>query len=304
MAPNLSSTIDPAVLAEAAESVRYEQPGVPLYVKEEGESNCVQHDPLMHWHDGVELIHVLAGGMRCLINDFELDLQPGDFCFINSGQMHVADSGSHGDYRANIVVLDPSLLTRNDTVFAQYVKPIIDNDDFTHFHLLASTGSATELCRLVDEISELERNRPPAYELTVIGLLHLVFTRIYLAYTAENVEFYPTDHDASTQRRMSQYIYDHFSEKVTLDDIAAAGNVSRSKCSKVFKHYLQKSPIDFLNLYRLEVASRLLTNTTESVSRIASACGFSQQSYFDRQFGRAFGCTPREYRERQQARAS
>lgn len=297
MAPTTTRTIDPAVLNEAAESVRYEQPGVPLYIKEEGESTQVRHDALMHWHDGVELIHVLAGGMRCFINDIELDLQPGDFCFINSRQMHVADSGEHGDYRANIVILDPALMTRNDTLFGQYVKPIIENEDFTHFHLLASTGSAVELCRLVDEITELKTNKPPAYELTIIGLLHLAFSRIYLAYTAENAEVYPTNHDASTQRRMSQYIYDHFAEKITLDDIAAAGNVSRSKCSKVFKHYLQKSPIDFLNLYRLEVASRLLKNTTESVSRISSACGFSQQSYFDRQFGRAYGCTPREYRE-------
>lgn len=297
MSSSCLNTISSNVVQEAAESVRYEQAGVPLYIKEEGESTNVRHDALMHWHEGVELIHVLAGGMRCFINDIELDLQPGDFCFINSGQMHVADSGAHGDYRANIVILDPTLLTRNDTVFAQYIKPIVDNEDFSHFHLLASTSSAIELCRLVDEISELQTNKPPAYELTVIGLLHLAFTRIYLAYTAEDATFYPSAHDASTQRRMNQYIYDHFSEKVTLDDIAAAGNVSRSKCSKVFKHYLQKSPIDFLNLYRLEVASRLLKTTDESVSRIATACGFSQQSYFDRQFGRTYGCTPREYRE-------
>ena len=289
--------IDSAVLAQAAESVRYDQPGVPLYIKEEGESSRIQHDPLMHWHDGVELIHVLAGGMRCFINDIELDLQPGDFCFINHRQMHVADSGSHGDYRANIVVLDPALMTRNDTIFARYVSPIVNDEDFSHFHLLASTGSATELGNIVDEIAELERTRPQAYELTSIGLLHLAFSRIYNAYKAEDASSYPADHDASTQRRMSQYIYDHFNEKITLDDIAAAGNVSRSKCSKVFKHYLQKSPIDFLNLYRLEVASRLLKNTNESVSRISSACGFSQQSYFDRQFGRTYGCTPREYRE-------
>ena len=298
-----ASTIDPRVIAEAAESVRYEYPGIPLYIKEEGESSAIQHDTLMHWHDGVELIHVLDGGMRCFINNVELDLQPGDFCFINRRQMHVADSGSHGDYRANIVVLDPALMTRNDTLFAQYITPILDDEDFTHFHLLASTGSAAELGQIVDEITNLETTQPPAYELTVIGLLHLAFSRIWCAYTDESTESHPMNQDAITQRRMSQYIYDHFAEKVTLDDIANAGNVSRSKCSKVFKHYLQRSPIDFLNLYRLEVASRLLKNTDESVSRIAAACGFSQQSYFDRQFGRTYGCTPREYRE-QFAKAS
>ena len=298
MARHAAPGIDYKVLHEAAASVRYEQPGIPIYAKEESELLHVQHDPLMHWHEGVELIHVLDGGMRCYVNDVEFDLRPDDFCFINYQQMHVTGSDVHGDYRANIVVMDPLLMTSNSTVFGRYIAPIIEDKDFTHFHLGASTGSAAELCRLVDEISELERTKPAAYELTVIGLLHLAFTRIFLARTAHDAVLTPTDHDASIQRRMSQFIYDHFMEKITLDDIAQAGNVSRSKCGKVFKHYLKESAIDFLNLYRLEVASRLLETTSESVASISTACGFSQQSYFDRQFHRAYGCSPRAYRDR------
>ena len=85
-------------------------------------------------------------------------------------------------------------------------------------------------------------------------------------------------------------------EERTNEDIANIGHVSISKCSKMFKKYVQMSPIDFLNNYRLEVSSKQLKETTKSISEIAQDCGFSQQSYFNRLFLRAYHCTPRQYR--------
>lgn len=297
MARRGSSTIDYSVMESAAANVIYDQDSVPIYAKEESPSTQIRHASLPHWHEGVELIHVLGGGMRCTINEEILELEPGDFCFINKRQMHVADSGSHDNFNANVIVVDPIMMTRNDDVFTRYISPVLDEDTFTHFHLKCNTGTAAELGGYVDEITDLQTDKPTAYELTIIGLLHLVFQRIYTVFNSGETDLFYLDADTTAQRKMSSYIYEHFNEKITLDDIAAAGNVSRSKCSKVFKRYLQKSPIDFLNLYRLEVASRLLCNTNESISRIAFSCGFSQQSYFNRLFGRTYGCTPREYRE-------
>lgn len=298
MPKRASGVISANKLEKAASNITYDHPDVPVYARLEQQSTRKRHASLPHWHDGVELIHVLGGGMRCVINDTVLDLRPGDFCFINRRQMHVADSGSHDDYSANIIVVDPAIMTRNDEILGQYITPILEEKTFTHFHLSASTGTAAELGSYVDEITELQTKKPAAYELTVVGLLHFIFQRIYMVYASGEMDMHHLDNDATAQRKMSSYVYEHFSEKVTLDDIAAAGSVSRSKCSKVFKRYLQKSPIDFLNMYRLEVASRLLCNTTESISNIALSCGFSQQSYFNRLFSRTYGCTPREYRER------
>ena len=87
-------------------------------------------------------------------------------------------------------------------------------------------------------------------------------------------------------------------EKLSLDEIAASGNVSRSKCCRIFKHYLQQSPIDFLNAYRLKISCSLLTATDKSVTEIALACGFNNLSYFSKYFCQHYGCTPRAYRNR------
>ena len=294
----MSRTLIPAeVIRSSNDGVYYDQATFPVYAEEEGQSSEIRHASVSHWHEGIEMIHVLSGNMECCINDDVLHLMPGDFCFINRKQMHVASSGDAGDFRAHVVVFDPAMLTRNESVYNRLIAPVLEDEDFSHFHLSEAMGTAADPGQLIDEITTLCKDKHTGFELTLIGLLHLAFQKIHQAYLTGATEREPIDSDAAVQRRMSAFVYDHFAEKITLDDIAAAGSVSRSKCSKVFKKFMHKSPIDFLNLYRLEVAGRLLRNTDNSISTISSSCGFGQQSYFNRMFSRAYGCTPREYRE-------
>ena len=92
------------------------------------------------------------------------------------------------------------------------------------------------------------------------------------------------------------FICRHYGEPLSLEAIAAAGHVSRSKCCQIFRKYVGQSPVEFLNAYRLKVGRNLLRDTERNVTEIATVCGFSHLSYFSRQFAAAYGRTPREYR--------
>ena len=107
--------------------------------------------------------------------------------------------------------------------------------------------------------------------------------------------------DANIMKSMVDYIYEHYNESITLEDIAASADISRSKCSVLFHKYAETSPIDFLNAYRLEMAAGQLCNTGDTVASIAFACGFNQQSYFSRMFVREYGMTPKAYRQAHQS---
>ena len=106
------------------------------------------------------------------------------------------------------------------------------------------------------------------------------------------------DPDLLIQRDMVSYIYSHYSEPISLDEIAAAGKVCRNKCCQIFRRYLCQSPIDFLNHYRLEVSCHLLSTTKMSIAEICTACGFNHQSYYSKIFLRTYHCTPRDFRKR------
>ena len=125
----------------------------------------------------------------------------------------------------------------------------------------------------------------------------MIFRRLYQIYIGQDEVPVSYTSDISLQRRMNTYIYEHYQEKITLDDIAGAAGVSRSKCAGLFRKYTQKTPVNFLNSYRLEMAARMLTSTDEPVSYIANACGIGEQSYFNRLFMKEFGCTPLEWRK-------
>ena len=67
--------------------------------------------------------------------------------------------------------------------------------------------------------------------------------------------------------------------------------------ANIFKKYLQQSPVDFLNAYRLEVSRHLLKGTSYHITQIATSCGFNHLSYFSKMFMDKYGCTPSEYRK-------
>ena len=97
-------------------------------------------------------------------------------------------------------------------------------------------------------------------------------------------------------QQMLTYIYAHYAESVTLDDIARAADISRSEAGRCFNAYLECSPVDALIQYRLQTAYRLLGDTTLTLQEISHACGFNSVNYFSRQFRRTYGYAPGQNR--------
>ena len=98
-------------------------------------------------------------------------------------------------------------------------------------------------------------------------------------------------------QKILRFIEELFAEDLTLTDLSASANVSKSECSRCFKICLDTTPYKYLTEYRLSKAAQLLVNTNEPVSNIAAAVGFHQMSHFGKCFREKTGCSPRAYRE-------
>ena len=96
---------------------------------------------------------------------------------------------------------------------------------------------------------------------------------------------------------MLSYLYEHFRETVTLEEIANAAHISRSEAGRCFQAYLGCSPVEALIRHRLQAAQRLLHETTLTLQEICFECGFHSVNYFSRQFRRVYGCSPSEKRK-------
>ncbi len=93
-----------------------------------------------------------------------------------------------------------------------------------------------------------------------------------------------------------RYIYDHYMERISAEDIAAALNYSSSHLRHVFLKKGGKTISDTLTSVRLSAAEQLLSQSSLSVTRIALDCGFCDGNYFSTVFKKHKGVSPKEYR--------
>ncbi len=286
----------PRQAVERTES-SYEFGSLPVVLEQKVVNSEINHEELLHWHNDVEIIRIRSGKIHCHVNDSDFLLNPGELCFINFDTLHRVYNTELTRGDLDVLTVKTDMLAQNKDIYNKYIVPIIHNPDFAHVQMDGRNSYARLISDIFDALYELITEKPVGYELDVIGYIYMIFRRLYLVYAAQEELPVSYSSDISLQRRMSAYIYEHYREKISLDDIAGAAGVSRSKCASLFRKYTQKTPVSFLNSYRLEMGSRLLVTSDEPISYIANACGIGEQSYFNRLFLKEFGCTPLEWRK-------
>lgn len=93
------------------------------------------------------------------------------------------------------------------------------------------------------------------------------------------------------------YLRQHSSQRVTLKELANVCHLSSSRLSHLFREQVGVTPLEFLDVERLERAKRLLELTSMTVQDIASEVGFENPFYFTRRFKQSTGMSPRAYRQ-------
>ena len=88
----------------------------------------------------------------------------------------------------------------------------------------------------------------------------------------------------------------HLTEPLTLKEIAASVHLSPRECQRIFKAYLHRTPMEYLQWRRILAAADDLRNTNEEIMSIALNYQFSSPGYFSKRFKGYTGLTPTEYR--------
>lgn len=92
------------------------------------------------------------------------------------------------------------------------------------------------------------------------------------------------------------YIDEHFTEPLSLDELAEHFHVSTWYVSHLFKRIYGHSPVQYILRRRIGEAQSQLIDTPRSITDIAISVGFNSPSYFHKIFSRIAGLSPREYR--------
>ena len=105
-----------------------------------------------------------------------------------------------------------------------------------------------------------------------------------------------TSQSNDTLREIITYVNEHYTEKLSLEEVANQVGFSREYFCRFFKQHMGITFLRYLNEVRISHAGRLLMNTDMSISEVMSESGFTNQTIFNRLFKEIYGMTPRQAR--------
>ena len=222
-----------------------------------------------HMHRDFELSWILDGETEVSFGPEKLILKKNDLFIANPYDIHELHSVS------------PALILSLQ-VSPAFFMPFFSGIEHLVFpdHRF-STEAASSVRTLLYQIAINYVKKEPMYELLCASAINQLFYRLFsdrLFSSRTNKELLQSRKKGDLMVKIADYIDHHSGEKLLLPDIAENENINLYYLSHLFK------------------ARKQLILTDLSLLDICIGCGFSDPKYFNRDFRRQYGCTPRQYR--------
>lgn len=288
-----TNTSKSTAITSACRPVPYNCGDLPLYTETDAVVNRA-FQVVTHVHEDIEIIEVLSGCLHSCIDEQEVYVQAGECLMINANRFHWNMAASDEPCHVRLIVTGQDLLTIHPLLRSTMILPMLTDASVPY---ITFKGKDADLIRShLDKIVALAQD-PEGNGMEITGYLHLLYASLQRAYREQSIAApAASSEEILIQQAMVNYITNNYARSITLDEVAAAGNVSRARCCRIFQKYIRQSPMNFLNQYRLSLSLALLKSTDMPVSEIALSCGFGQQSHYDHLFRRRFDCSPKGYR--------
>lgn len=250
----------------------------PIHFHMEYELNCIIRA------SGAERI---VGNHKSVISDLELVL--------------VGPNVVHGwnSYQCNSEnqVTEITIQFHRD-LFSQELLHKKTFESIKHLLALSSRGisfSKESIQKIMPLLTQIAQYKGIESYVTLIQILQTLALEHDYAILSEKQNVYDDIQNRRIQM-MYSYIEEHYKEKITLEQIADFMAMTVISFSRLIKNKTGKTFIEFLNDYRINIAIRLLQDSSKSISEITEDCGFCNQANFNRMFKQKTGLTPTEYK--------
>lgn len=246
------------------------------------------HSFALHLHKQVELLVVLEGSITADIDCKEYQISAGEGVLVFPNRLHSYSTPENS--RSLICIFDSGFCPDFQKLF-QSVIPV--SPQFPLKALSAHGNLALQGLQKLTGEYDLSQNLPKAVTSYTQGYLTLLLTDLFsvLSLMPE-----PQYSDSELEQQLLSYIDSHYTDALTLELLSRQLGVNPSRISRIFSRKLHTSLPRYVTSRRLEYAKKQLTTTSLSVTRIALDAGFGSARTFFREFRRACGISPGEYR--------
>ncbi|MBR4914580.1 MAG: AraC family transcriptional regulator [Clostridiales bacterium] len=278
---------------DGSEIVNYDDPNFPSYIYDGWIAPKVTWEGVPHFHEDIEIMTIKEGQVAYFVNGKELLLRKGDTIVVNSNQIHYNTTVNGEVAKYVICVLHPSILTNSVAVEMQAIRPIIDNQDLPYLRFRYINERTDSIRDLILGLPDI-RHDPFAITKQFYQIWDIIRKQAETLGATEDVV---SDPRMQSFKSMMHFIANNYNKQITLGDIAASGNISKSLCNTLFHQYVGESPINYLMHLRSRKVAELLRSGKMPMTEIAALTGFGGVSYMSETFRKFFEESPREYRK-------
>lgn len=238
----------------------------------------------LHMHEYYEIELIVGGYGNQNLNGLPYELKPGTLYFLSPVDFHE-------------VVPKEQLELINISFDGTIASPLILNALINYGKNLILHLDSEQLKTAMFLAELIEKTFPLTDEFASLNAKNLLETLlIYILRQSETKAVFVDETEIAPIYRSLQYLFLHFTESPTLDDVAKISGYTKTYFSKRFHDLIGKTYIEFLVMMKLKYAKMLLVSTKKTVIEISYLCGFSSLSNFNRVFKQDNHISPTEYR--------
>ena len=243
-----------------------------------------------HWHTHYEILRVISGSFQLTLDNDIKVYNAGDIVFITDGVLH---GGTPNNCLYECIVFDLQFLLKDNHACSKIIQDIINHKIMIHTLLSEHSQSIRQV---VENLCDALSSKKTGYEFMTQGYL---FQLIGLIMQEHLYDEQITD-DVAFERLNSikdvlTYISENYYNNVSLDDLAKVAGMNPKYFCRYFRSMTDRTPIDYLNYYRIESACEMLSTKNISIKEAAISCGFNDDSYFIKIFHKYKGITPKQF---------
>ncbi|MBL4930716.1 AraC family transcriptional regulator [Clostridium paridis] len=263
---------------------------------------CYEHaepGPIVesHFHDHFMLCYIANGECIVHCNSKHIAAKKDDLIVINNNDAHYIECLCT-NLIYYIIKIDFAFLLGNqkDLDKTDYIKALIKNN-------VRFSNEIPKHKELLEEIQTLiieSQNKNLGYELIVKSSIFRIIV-ILLRNNLESISISKNNrkslYSMNNLKEVLEYIDSHYSEKITLSELASMSNLSKHHFCRLFKRFTGKTFTDYINLLRINKAISLLKDKDLNINEVALCVGFNDSNYFSRIFKRYKNISPNKIRD-------
>ncbi len=259
------------------------------------DENHPRYTMAAHWHSEIEIIRIRKGEFYVTLNKKTYTAKQGDIIFVNSETVH---QGKPVDCVYECIVFHPEFLYSKALDCSLFIEKFLEGECVIHDFFPYEDSEIHSVLNSLFEI--ILKGSHPARKFRTVSAFYNFFAIVSEQNLLSNNVGYPTiseDNRIILLKKILFFLRQNYDKAISLEMLSNSVNRSSAYISCFFKNMTGKTPIEYLNEYRIEKACHKLRTTDMSVTDIAFSCGFSDLSYFIKIFKKKMGVSPGKYRK-------